>query len=83
MRLPRDISGLELAKKLTVLGYETSRQNGSHIRLSTQQNGEHHITIPQHDPLKIGTFSAILNDIASHFSISREELAIQLFLVQK
>ena len=56
MKLPRDISGVELAKKLTVLGYEISRQNGSHIRLSTQQNGEHHITIPQHDPLKVGIF---------------------------
>ncbi|MCX7094565.1 MAG: type II toxin-antitoxin system HicA family toxin [Methylobacter sp.] len=83
MRLPRDISGLELAKKRAGLGYEISRQNGSHIRLSTQQNGEHHITIPQHDPLKIGTFSAILNDIANHFSISREELATQLFLAQR
>jgi predicted RNA binding protein YcfA (HicA-like mRNA interferase family) len=75
MKLPRDISGLELAKKLASLGC----QNGSHIRLSTQQNGEHHITIPQHDPLKIGTFSAILNDIANHFSISREELVNKLF----
>ncbi|MGZ8158400.1 MAG: type II toxin-antitoxin system HicA family toxin [Methylobacter sp.] len=79
MKLPRDISGLELAKKLAVLGYEISRQNGSHIRLSTQQNGEHHITIPQHDPLKIGTFSAVLNDIAKHFSLSREELLEKLF----
>ena len=35
MKLPRDIPGVELAKKLTVLGYEISRQNGSHIRLST------------------------------------------------
>jgi len=79
MRLQRDISGLELAKKLVVLGYEISRQNGSHIRLSTQQNGEHHITIPQHNPLKIGTFSTILNDIAKHFSLSREELINKLF----
>ena len=44
MKLPRDISGVELAKKITVPAYEISRQNGSHIRLSTQQNGEHHIT---------------------------------------
>ena len=79
MRLQRDISGLELAKKLVILGYEISRQNGSHIRLSTQQNGEHHITIPQHNPLKIGTFSTILNDIAKHFSLSREELINKLF----
>lgn len=35
MKLPRDISGLELANKLAVLGYEITRQNGSHIRLTT------------------------------------------------
>jgi hypothetical protein len=28
---------------------------GSHLRLTTDQNGQHHITIPNHDPLKIGT----------------------------
>ncbi len=79
MKLPRDVSGLELANKLSVLGYEVTRQNGSHIRLTTQQNGQHHITVPQHDPLKVGTFSAILNDVAKHFLISRDELLQQLF----
>ena len=44
MKLPRNCSGLELANKLNELGYEISRQTGSHIRLTTQQNGEHHIT---------------------------------------
>jgi len=52
MKLPRNCSGLELANKLAELGYEISRQTGSHIRLTTQQNGEHHITIPEHDPLR-------------------------------
>lgn len=79
MKLPRDISGQELARKLTVFGYEITRQNGSHIRLTTSQNGEHHITIPRHDPLKIGTFSSILNDLAKHLEISREELTNKLF----
>jgi predicted RNA binding protein YcfA (HicA-like mRNA interferase family) len=79
LKLPRDISGFELAKKLSVLGYEVDRQNGSHIRLTTLRNGEHHITVPQHVPLKVGTFSAILNDVAKHFSISRDELLQQLF----
>jgi len=79
VKLPRDVSGLELANKLSVLGYEVTRQNGSHIRLTTQQNGQHHITVPQHDPLKVGTFSAILNDVAKHFLISRDELLQQLF----
>lgn len=79
MKLPRDISGWELANKLAVLGYEITRQNGSHIRLTTQQNGEHNLTVPRHEPLKVGTFSAILNDVAKHFSMNRDELIKQLF----
>jgi predicted RNA binding protein YcfA (HicA-like mRNA interferase family) len=79
MKLPRDMSGAELAIKLAKFGYEITRQNGSHIQLTTIRNGEHHITIPRHDPLKIGTFSAILNDIAKHLEISRDELVDNLF----
>ncbi|WP_349680607.1 type II toxin-antitoxin system HicA family toxin [Flavihumibacter sp. UBA7668] len=52
---------------------------GSHIRLTTEQNGQHHITIPHHDPLKIGTLSAILSDIATHFGKSRDALVQDLF----
>lgn len=78
MKLPRGLSGLELANGLAVLGYKVTRQNGSHIRLTTQQNGEHHITVPQHDPLKVGTLSDVLNDVAKHFSISRVELLKRL-----
>ncbi|ACB00943.1 MULTISPECIES: type II toxin-antitoxin system HicA family toxin [Cyanophyceae] len=74
MKLPRDLSGKDLAKQLKVLGYEISHQTGSHIRLTTQTNGEHHITIPAHNPLKIGTLSAILRSIAEHFKISRDEV---------
>ena len=79
MKMPRNISGLALASNLSVLGYEITRQNGSHIRLTTKQNGEHHITVPQHDPLKVGTFSAILNDVAKHFLMSRDDLVERLF----
>ncbi len=74
MRLPRDISASELIKSLKVLGYKETRQVGSHIRLTTMQNGEHHVTIPNHDPLKIGTFSAIVGDIAVHFNMSKEDI---------
>jgi predicted RNA binding protein YcfA (HicA-like mRNA interferase family) len=74
MKLPRDLSGVDLTKKLKVLGYTVTRQAGSHIRLTTNLNGEHHITVPEHDPLKVGTLSGILNDIASHHKISKEEL---------
>jgi predicted RNA binding protein YcfA (HicA-like mRNA interferase family) len=57
MKLPRDVSGSDLAKALRRLGYENTRQTGSHLRLTTAQNGEHHLTVPLHNPLKVGDFS--------------------------
>lgn len=79
MKLPRDLTGNELAKALDVLGYRVTRQTGSHIRLSTPENGEHHLTIPAHSPLKIGTLVAILADIQSHHRLTRDELLQRLF----
>ncbi len=79
MKLPRNLSGENLAKSFKSLGYEKTRQTGSHMRLTTTENGEHHITIPNHDPLKIGTLSSILNDVADHFNCSKEELINKLF----
>jgi predicted RNA binding protein YcfA (HicA-like mRNA interferase family) len=79
MRLPRDLSGKDLAKLLEGFGYVVTRQVGSHMRLTSTQTGEHHITIPQHDPLRVGTLSAILADVAGHFEISRDELCEKLF----
>jgi predicted RNA binding protein YcfA (HicA-like mRNA interferase family) len=79
MRLPRDLSGTILAKKLKVLGYDVVRQSGSHIRLSTELNGEHHITIPAHESLRVGTLNGIFSDIAAHFKMSKEELLKQIF----
>jgi predicted RNA binding protein YcfA (HicA-like mRNA interferase family) len=79
MRLPRDLSGSDLAQALRKLGYSITRQTGSHLRLTTHEHGEHHLTIPQHTPLRIGTLSAILADVAIHFDITREQLLEQLF----
>lgn len=79
MKLPRDVTGAELAKALKVLGYDVTRQTGSHIRLTTFEHGEHHITIPAHNPLKIGTLAAILAEIEAHHALSREELLRRLF----
>ena len=79
MKLPREISGSELAKLLKKYGYEVTRQVGSHIRLTTTLKGEHHITIPAHKCLKIGTLSGILNDVAEHFKIDKNDLIKELF----
>lgn len=79
MKLPRDLTGLELAKSLEKFGYFIDHQTGSHLRLSTEENGEHHITVPNHDPIKVGTLSAILREVADHFDLTREELLQKLF----
>lgn len=79
MRLPRDLTGQQLAKALAKLGYVIDRQAGSHLRLTSYENGEHHVTVPNHSPLKVGTLNAILKNIAEHFGIDRDELIHQLF----
>jgi len=79
MKLPRDINGSDLVNVLKRLEYYPVRQTGSHIRLTSFLSGEHHITIPAHNPLKIGTLSAILTDIASHFGKTKSEIISLLF----
>lgn len=79
MKLARDISGKDLIKALSRLDYEVTRQTGSHVRLTTQRNGEHNITIPAHDPIKVGTLNAILRGVSEHAGMSRNELIIFLF----
>lgn len=79
MKLPRDLSGRGLAKVLRSLGYEITRETGSHLRLTTMQQGEHHITIPDHDCLRVGTLAAILTEVGDHLHIERARLAERLF----
>lgn len=80
MRLPRDISGQRLVKALRSFEYEPTRQTGSHVRLTTELEGTHHVTIPNHDPIRLGTLASILDDIAHHFGLSRDELIKRLEL---
>lgn len=79
MRLPRDLSGEDLIRKLRRLGYEQTRQTGSHVRLTyVGDKGEHHITIPLHSPLRVGTLNSILSNVATHLQFDRNELLRRL-----
>ena len=79
MKLPRDVSGAELAKRLRRIGYTITRQTGSHIRLTASQPVQHHVTIPAHASLKIGTLAAILGAVAEHAGLERDELITKIF----
>jgi predicted RNA binding protein YcfA (HicA-like mRNA interferase family) len=80
LKLPRDLSGEEFARLLRQFGYSVARQTGSHMRLSSMSKGiEHHVTIPAHKQLKVGTLAEILNEVGQYLEISREDLARKLF----
>lgn len=79
MRLPRDVSGRGLVLVLAKLGYSPTRQTGSHLRVSRTVPSEHHVTIPDHAALKIGTLNAILREVAEKNRLTRDALLATLF----
>jgi len=78
MRLPRDLGGQELAHRLEEFDYHITRQTGSHLRLSHRDKPVHHLTIPRHKPLRVGTLNNIIKEIADHLKIGKEELLRKL-----
>ncbi len=79
MRLPRSVSAKELIKALELVGYQVTRQTGSHIRLTCTHPTQHHVTIPHHTSIRVGTLAGILSEVSEHLNISRNELVFQLF----
>ena len=78
-RLPRNLSGDELVKKLRGYGYGVTRQTGSHVRPTrTAGGGEHHVTIPNHRTLRVGTLN-ILTDVAAELGRDKDEVVDELF----
>ena len=60
------------------LGSRTG-QAGESFAITTTEAGEHHITVPRHDPLKLGTLAGILGDVAEHFNLERDEVIARTF----
>lgn len=79
MKLPRDLSGRELATRLyRAFGYRQLHQEGSHIVLETDSPRRHRIAVPDHDFVRIGTLSGILRAVAHVQGLSKEETLHQL-----
>lgn len=75
MRLPRDLGGDDLIKKLRAVGYEPTRQTGSHVRLTRETaEGSQHLTVPRHKALRVGTLSRIVGRLSEHLRISKAEV---------
>ena len=47
--------------------------------MTTLDRGEHHITIPRHPSLRVGTLAAVLASVAEHFQLPKDDVALRLF----
>ena len=80
MRLPRNISGDDLVKVLSHFGYEVTRQTESHLRLTRKtEDKKFHLTIPNHNIIRVGTLNNILNDLSIHLELEKSKLIEILF----
>ena len=79
MKLPRDLSGADLVQVFCkYYGYRRLHQEGSHIILETDTPSHHRISIPNHNPLRVGTLNAILRAVARVQGVEKEDILQRL-----
>lgn len=75
MKIPRDLNGSTLAQVFCKFwGYTVVNQEGSHIILTTDIPSYHRICVPEHNPLRIGTLNSILNAVARHKGLTKQDI---------
>jgi predicted RNA binding protein YcfA (HicA-like mRNA interferase family) len=75
MKLPRDLSGAQLVKSLCRdWGYRVVHQEGSHIILQTDTPTHQRLSVPNHDPLRVGTLHGIIRAVAAHKGMDRRRV---------
>ncbi len=75
MKIPRDLSGHELAAALCRhWGYEKVHQVGGHVILQTRNPTSHRIAVPTHKAMRIGTLHGILRSVANHKGVDRQAI---------
>lgn len=68
MQKLKQLSGKEIVKIFESYGFVLKRIKGSHVRLTlVTKESSHHITIPLHDKLKIGTYDNIVKEFENCF----------------
>jgi predicted RNA binding protein YcfA (HicA-like mRNA interferase family) len=79
MKLPRDLSGEELARALCRSSdYACVHQVGSHMILQTENPSHHRLAIPAHKKLRVGTLNSTLRAVATHKKTDRETILASL-----
>ena len=77
MKLPRALSGIELAKRLArAYGYRVTRSRGSHMTATlTVGSNSHPVTVPRHRDVRVGTLDAIVTNVAELLGLSKHEVS--------
>lgn len=81
MRVPRGLSGNEVAKLLARhYGYRATRTRGSHLTVAlTAGSATHRVTVPLHGDVSVGTLDAIVGDVARFLGLSKHDVRETLF----
>jgi predicted RNA binding protein YcfA (HicA-like mRNA interferase family) len=75
MKIPRHLKGITLAENLCKYWeYRIVHQQGSHIILDTHSPSHQRISIPNHNPLRVGTLNSILRSVSTHKQVSKQEI---------
>ena len=74
MKLPRGLSGADLVAALKRLGYQQTRQTGSHIRMTVSFPRQAHLTVPLARAIPPGTLAALIKDAAAHLDTTIEDI---------
>jgi predicted RNA binding protein YcfA (HicA-like mRNA interferase family) len=75
VRSPRDVGGDRLIRQLCrVWGYRIVNPVGSHVILVCDQPIHPRLPIRRHDPLGVGIFKKILNEVGAAKGVSQDDL---------
>lgn len=75
MKIPRDLKGSYLADVLYhQWDYNVVHQQGSHIILDTEIPSHQRISIPNHNPLRLGTLNSILRAVSRHKGVTKADI---------
>ena len=75
MKIPRDLSGAQLVNVLCRdWNYRVIHQEGSHIILQTDAPSHQRLSVPNHNPLRVGTLNGIVRAVSAHIGVERQRL---------
>ncbi len=74
MKLPRDLSGANLIRALMRLGYEQTRQTGSHVRMTISVPRQAHLTVPLTRAIPAGTLAALIKNVAIQLETTVDDI---------